>query len=75
MTHWIVKIGAVAVILAAAAMVMATGSQKVRPGDENRIGLMPEVVVRAEMPRLVVDTVRVHANRSVAAVGAATQVN
>jgi hypothetical protein len=38
-------------------------------------GLMPEVVVTAEMPRLVVDTVEVRAVRTVALEGSALRVN
>ena len=43
--------------------------------DANRQGLMPEVVVTAEMPRLVMPTVEVHAFRTVAMSTSANSVN
>ena len=43
--------------------------------DANRQGLMPEVVVTAEMPRIVMPTVVVHAFRPVAMSGSGLNVN
>jgi len=52
------------------------GSGKVRTAPESGVsGMMPEVVVRAEMPRLAMDTVYVRAVRSVAAVAVESNVN
>ncbi len=42
--------------------------------DANRQGVMPEVVIRAEMPRLVMPAVEVHAFRTVALSGTAGNV-
>jgi hypothetical protein len=46
-----------------------------RPTTADRQGLMPEVVVTAEMPRLVMATVEVRAVRTVALSGSDLRVN
>jgi hypothetical protein len=52
------------------------GSAKVSTGPQSGVsGMMPEVVVRAEMPRLATDTVYVRAVRSVATVAVEGNIN
>ena len=62
-----VMAAAVVVALFVGAALTAASAQG-RPGA-NRQGLMPEVVSTAEMPRLVMPTVEVHAVRMVAMSG------
>lgn len=60
----------VAVALVAALFFGAAETAKYRTQDGRsgyQQGIMPEVVVKAEMPRLVMPTVEVHAFRTVAA--------
>jgi hypothetical protein len=61
----------VVIVAAVAAMALLSRVGPFRP----ETGLMPEVVVTAEMPRLVVDTVEVRAVRTVALEGSALRVN
>jgi hypothetical protein len=63
-------VGAVVVVTA----LSVTNNVRARRGA-NPVGLMPEVVSTAEMPKLVMPTVEVHAFRTVAMSTSANSVN
>ncbi len=64
-----------AAALVAALFVGATANGRAQAGrSEYQQGTMPEVVVKAEMPRLVMPTVEVYAFRAVAAIRTAEDV-
>jgi hypothetical protein len=70
-----VVVAAVVAVAISAGVALAVTTNVQGRRDVNRQGLMPEVVVTAEMPRLVMPTVEVRAFRTLAMNGSGFNVN
>jgi hypothetical protein len=69
----VVAVALVAVLFVGAAATAKYRTQDGRSGYQQ--GIMPEVVVKAEMPRLVMPTVQVRAFRTLAMTGSSSNIN